>query len=217
MKERLCAIAGFVLFGSSVCHANVITHQQLVSGQSNMLLSANDSIVTVNAAGGNFESKTVAGFAATGLSGGNVNGEIDGQQALTFLFAQPVSVSSLTIAFLFTAGHHGDLSNEVALFSTDRGWFTLEAAGATSGDWTGSGTVINLSPAIEGGGGIWMIAGNDIFGGPITSLTLSSGNPGSHSSFGDFSFHSMTLAAIPAPGAVALLAGAALIGCLRRR
>jgi uncharacterized membrane protein len=134
MKERLYAIAGCVLFGSSVSHANVITYDQLVSGQNNTLLSSNDSAVTVNALGGNFETKTVASFTAVGLSGGNVNGEIDGDQALTFLFAQPVSVTSLTVAFLYTAGHYGDLYNEVALFSTDQGWFTLEAAGATSGN-----------------------------------------------------------------------------------
>jgi hypothetical protein len=77
--------------------------------------------------------------------------------------------------------------------------------------------VVNVSPAIEGSGGMWTIAGDDIFGGPITSLTLSSGNPGLHSSFGDFSFHSMTLAVIPSPGAFVLLAGAALVGGFRRR
>lgn len=125
MKEQLYAIAGCVLLGTSVSHANVITYDQLASGQNSAFLSAIDSTVTVNALGGSFETKTVAGFTATGLSGGSVSGEIDGEQALTFLFAQPVSVTSLTIAFLYTAGHYGDLYNEVALFSTDRGWFTL--------------------------------------------------------------------------------------------
>lgn len=196
--------------------ASVITHDMLESNQSSTLLNIGDDAVNVQALGGAFLDKTVAGHTATGIAGGSVTGEIDNAEAMSFQFDQPMLITSLSVAFLYTAGNHGDTWNEVAQFTTDSGSFTLEAAGAETAAWSGYGQASNVSPGVEGHGGIWNVAGEDIFGGPVTTLTLSSGNPGSGGQYGDFSFHSMTYNAVPAPGAAALFACLA-IGRRRRR
>jgi len=216
-KIRFTVAACGVLAWPVMASASVIDHNMLGQNQSSASLELGDLNVSVQSVGGDFLQKTVAGYAATGISGGSVNGEIDGSQAISFAFDRPTMITSLTVAFLYTAGNHGDLWNEVALFTTDLGSFTLEAAGATNANWNGFGLASNDSPGVEGGGGMWTISGSDIFGGPITSLMLSSGNPGSHAKYGDFSFRSMSYAVIPAPGMAGLLIAGLVFGTSRRR
>ncbi len=197
--------------------ADTIHHTDLSAGASAAQFLSPVADVSISGLGGTFAPKTVAGHTAVGLSGGAVNGEIDGDQEFVFTFSQPVYITSLSISFLYTAGNHGDLWDEVAQFSTNLGTFDLTATGATSGTWTGMGELLNDSPAIEGHGGKWTIAGDDIFGGPITSLTLLSGNVGEAPKYGDFAFDSITYRAVPAPGAMALLLIAAGVSASRRR
>ena len=208
------------LFCASSSLAGLISYSDLPNGQNNVSIAGlvGGSVdVNVVSFDNNFQRKTVAGVSAVGVAGGSVSGEIDGAQYIEFNFSAPVNVTSLSVAHLYTKGNHGDNWNEQALFSTDVGDFYLEASGATSGLWSGYGLLSNDSPAVEGGGGAWTLAGENIFGSAISTLRLSAGNAGPNSRFGDFGFVGMQAAAIPVPGAIGVLGMAALAGVSRRR
>lgn len=210
---------GLLVAASSASADFIINHSDLPAGQNSAAFSFAEGNVQVDVAsiGGNFASKNAHGVAGMGISGGSVHGEIDGEEMMSFIFSEPVIITELEIAYLYTAGNFGDVWNEVALFSTDIGDFTLEASEPTSGDWTGFGTLTNVSPGEEHDGGAWRVSGEDIFGGAITSLSLMSGNAGNHAKYGDFSFVNMQSAQLPTPGAFALMFAAGLVGCSRRR
>lgn len=70
--------------------------------------------------------------------------------------------------------------------------------------------------AIEGHGGTWCVHGEDIFGGPVSIISLLPGNSGNHPKYGDFGFAAIEVAQVPAPGSLALLCAAA-IGIRPRR
>jgi len=195
------------------------SHSDLTSGQSAAQLDFLDGDLTVDVTsiGGAFAAKTVQGVPAMGISGGNVHGEIDGQEQMIISFSQPVHITEIEIAHLYTAGNFGDVWNETALFSTDLGDFFLEATAGESGDWTGFGELTNMSPGEQGNGGAWRVSGEDIFGGAISTLVLQSGNAGNHHKFGDFGFVHVSAAQLPAPGALAMILTGALIGRTRRR
>lgn len=219
MLKRLTASAAAVacLHVSCSAHAGLLNNVKLTEGASELNLAIDDVNINITAIGGTLKNKTVWGITGTGISGGAVPGEIDGEQCLMFTFDQPVYITSLSIVHLFMAGNYNDQWNEVARFITDAGTFELEAAGATAANWNGSGLVANDSPAIEGYSGAWTIAGGDIFNGPITSLMLVSGNPGPLARYADFGFLQLSFAPLPSPGAVALLVLAALTASRRRR
>jgi hypothetical protein len=218
MLKRLTASAAAVACLHFACsaHAGLLNNITLTEGASEINLSIDDIDISVTAMGGPLKNKTVWGVTGTGIAGGAVPGEIDGEQCLLFTFSQPVYITSLSIAHLFTAGNYNDQWNEVARFITDAGTFELEAAGATSANWNGYGIVANDSPAIEGHSGAWTISGTNILGGPITSLMLISGNPGPLARYADFGFLQLTFLPLPAPGAIALLVIAALTAGRRR-
>src|SRR5690606_2907667 len=153
-----------------------------------------EATVEATAQGGTFQFKSQGGYDAVGISGGSSPGEIEGDQSITFTFDTPTVITSLSVAFLYPMNDYwGDNWNEVALFTTDLGAFTLEALSDTTSSWSGSGMAQNVSPAFKKEGAVWTITGDDIFGGAITSLVLSSGNPGDDGGYGDFSFHSMVI------------------------
>ena len=219
MLKRLTASAAAVACLHFACsaHAGLLNNVTLTEGASAIDLSIDDVNINITAMGGTLKNKTVFGYTGTGVSGGAVPGEIDGEQCLIFSFSQPVHITSLSIVHLFTAGNYNDQWNEVARFITNDGTYELEAAGASTANWNGFGSVTNDSPAVEGNSGAWTIAGSDIFDGPITTLTLISGNPGSLARYSDFGFLQLTFSSVPAPGALALLVLAALTASSRKR
>jgi hypothetical protein len=219
MLKRLTASAAAVacLHFSWSAHAGLLNHVTLTEGASEINLAIDDININVTALEGTLMNKTVFGVTGTGVSGGAVPGEIDGAQCLIFTFSQPVHITSMSIVHLFTAGNYNDQWNEVARFITDEGAFELEAADATNANWSGFGSVVNDSPAIEGSSGAWTVNGNDIFGGPITSLMLISGNPGPLARYSDFGFFQLSFLPMPSPGALALLGLAALAAGGRKR
>jgi hypothetical protein len=202
--RNFCAVS---LFGSicGAASATTINHTDLTDGASVAIFALDGINITVTSSGGNFQQKTVAGLTATGISGGTVDGEIDSSEFLTFSFDQPVTVTSMSIAHLFRDGHYGDTADETAEFATSAGNFQFVASGVDTGDWNGFGAVANDSPAINNFAGGWTIAGGDVFGFAITSLVMRSGNPGLDTGLGDFGFRQIQFAAVPAPGALALL------------
>ena len=219
MLKRLTASAAAVACLHFACsaHAGLLNNVTLTEGASELNLAIDGVDINVKAMGGTLMNKTVWGMTGTGVSGGAVPGELDGQQCLVFTFSQPVYITSMSIVHLFTAGNYNDQWNEVARFVTDVGTFELEAAGAATANWNGFGSVANNSPAIEGFSGAWTISGGNIFDGPISSLTLISGNPGPLARYGDFGFLELSFIQLPTPGALSLLAIAAFTPRRRRR
>lgn len=173
-----------------------------------------------------FAHKSNHGFVGLGVKDGFVDGEIDGKgEAITVTFAEPVVLSEIVLGYLFKKGNYGDKVNEVArievlgasgpLFSGE-----LSVVTGTTATWSGSGgAVANLSPALDGSGGLWAVA--DPFGNlaveKIRFLPVAVGSAaGAKNS--DFSFVSLTGTVVPEPGTAALVA-AGLVGlaCAGRR
>lgn len=178
--------------------------------------------VTFTPFGGDLQTKTVAGVTGLGVSGG-VNGEIGIGQSITITFDQAQYVKNLSLALLYTDGNYGDGGDEVAQISITGAFgtqtFFLTATEATTGTWTGLGTLTNLAPAVDGSGALWQLT--DPFGDlAIYSIALTAADnlagPGGTNS--DYGFHSLETTATPIPGAVWLL-GSGLLGLigLRRR
>ncbi len=215
--------ASLALSGAaSLAHAGVIHHAELTNGLTGVVLTDDAVDVAVTASPRAFRAKTVNGVTAVGVEGGNVTGEIDSNEIMAFAFDEPVYITSLAIAHLFTDGQFGDHPAEVALISTDVGSFTIEATHSTSGSWTGAGSLANLSTATNAGAGYWMASTESlktpgIFGAPVTSLALQSGNPGTHAHYADYGFVQLTFARVPAPATIPALALAAGLASRRRR
>lgn len=215
-KTVAAAVAASLTIGGFAHAGGMFTHVGLPGGSSAASFDVGSVHIDSVSYSGTFKAKTVGGVTGVGVSGGSVDGEIDNDEYILFSFSSPVYVTSLSLAHLYTAGHYGDLVNEIARVETNLGSFDLEAASAYAGLWSGLGTVINDSAAIEGHGGAWTVFGDDIFGGPITWLRLQSGNPGG-SPKGDYGFVAMSVALVPGPAAFPLLLTLALIGGRRRR
>lgn len=209
--------ASFVAAAGSVASASIIHHTELPNGQASVNMSKDSLGIAVSTSVRTFKSKTTNGTTGTGVKGGNVNGEIDSSESITFLFAMPVFITGLQIGQLYTDGNFGDINDEAAQFDTDAGSFTIVADTATSAFWDGFGNAVNISPGHQQAGGEWRIEGANIFGSPITELTLRSGSPGGNATFGDFTFVELSYTAIPTPGTIALASLGGLMMIRRRR
>jgi hypothetical protein len=223
MTMRQTAVASLVLtaaaFAASAAPVESFSlgQHEISTGVNSMLIGKGVMDVLATTSVRDFARKTVNGVTGVGVRGGSVSGEIDREEVVSFYFDGPVAVSELQISFLYDNGQFGDNPAEKALISTDLGDFYLSVVGPDTAAWTGSGTSENLSLATEAGGGHWRLSGENIFGGAITELHLSSGNPGKGGRFGDFSFVSLNAGLVPTPGAVALLGLGGLTAAKRRR
>lgn len=212
LNAGICAV---LCLCAAEARGGIIFYSDLPEGNNATTIVSNGVTVNVTAFGGNFKYQIGSETAAAGVSGGVVDGEIDNTEYILFTFSQPVFINLLSVAYLYTAGNFSDLVDEHARFTTSIGNFDLVADTATTATWNGSGTVTNNSPAVEGGGATWTIAGADIFGGPITSLILESGNPGPNLGNADYGFRRLNFE-IPGPGTLAGL-GVLLFMPRRRR
>jgi hypothetical protein len=221
MKSALAiaaaSFAATAFAAANTASAAIIHHSELPNGVASVNMSKDSMAIGVSTNLRTFQSKTTNGTTGTGVKGGNVNGEIDSSETITFIFAQPVFITGLQIGQLYTDGNFGDINDEAAQFDTDAGSFTIVADTATSATWNGFGNATNISPGHQQGGGEWRIQGANIFGAPITELTLRSGTPGGNATFGDYTFVELSYTAVPTPGTIALASLGGLMMLRRRR
>lgn len=158
---------------------------------------------------------------ALGVSGGAAGCEIDLGETLTLSFSQAVHVSNLNLAFLYSGPEFDDHQEMGLLTATLADQSTIQAAimatGATTAVVT-DGDVTNVQPAIYYSAGQWSWD-NPFLDAPVTSIAFQTGpyqeGVGSQS---DYALYSVSAAAVPEPGSLALaLAGIGAIGFLARR
>ncbi|CAN5758716.1 hypothetical protein BH11PLA1_BH11PLA1_21460 [soil metagenome] len=214
--SSLIALAALSLAGSAL-NADILLESALPTNTGHAVYVQNGVTITVDASPRNFARKTVNGLTGIGIADGNVTGEIDSSEYLRFTFSSAVKITGLSIAFLYADGNFGDVGNESAFIFANNAKYTLGVSTATSGTWTGGGTISNDSIANNSGGGGWVIAGNDIFslGQTVTQIDLKAGNIGPNATYGDYAFRSVSWV-VPAPGTGAL-AGLGLLAAARRR
>ncbi|MEZ5317446.1 MAG: PEP-CTERM sorting domain-containing protein [Vicinamibacterales bacterium] len=179
---------------------------------------------TATAIGGDFSWQSLNGWDGYGVSGGSVEGEIDGGEAIEIAFDAPSLVQSMQLIFLYEPPtyndvEHGPTDDEAASIEAFAGGIslgvvTVQVTGFTTA--TG-GALTNLSIADETGGGAWLLTSP--FGSqPIDLLRITPANPGPDASYSDLSLGTTTFEAVPVPEPVSvLLVGAGLVGLGRRR
>lgn len=198
--------------------AGNITASALNAGDSFAQLNLGDAMLDIQANSGSFASKTIAGYHMMGIQGGHVNGEIDATESMDFYFDTAVRVTSLELGALFVNGQHGDQVNERAFVTINSEHdFELALTAPTAASWNGLGTVTALSQGLQGDAGYFRIAGDDIFGMEVHTMTLWAPQEEVNGSRGsDYGFGGLTTATIPAPGAFALLGLGGML-CSRRK
>jgi len=175
------------------------------------------------AVGGKFRHKRNHGFVGLGVRGGFVSGEIDlRREAIRIEFVDPVVLSEIRLGHLFAAGNRGDRVSEVArvrVLDDPQTWLAgdLSVVDGTRATWSGpgGGAVRNLSPGVDGGGGLWSVANpfGDLAVRRLELLPVRvAGGPGNARN-SDFSFAALRTRAAPVPEpGTALLLGAGLVG-----
>lgn len=186
----------------------------------------------VGSADGKFSLKQgQGGYQGIGVSprngGERTPGEIDIGESITGSFSKGVKLRSFSVGLLFDGPEYKDV-NEKAVISVTyvdqtTATFSLVATGTTAALWDGRGKVTNLSPALDGKGGAWLLSKEPFGGKRITSISFGAATGQKAASCGwctnqsDYTFMSIT-AAVPEPETYAmLLAGLAAIGAIARR
>lgn len=114
---------------------------------------------------------------------------------------------------------HGD-PNEIALITIGATTYRFQAIGENLATWDGPGSVANLSPAADGGDGLWELS--DPFGGAIIDSILFGAEtpPGwSGGNNSDYSLAALRTVAVPEATSSGVLLALALagLGSLGRR
>ncbi len=183
-KSALIALIGMSFIISSSSNSEALTIDPTIyNGVTGTTVTPWGSIgISANGVG---DVKDFNGFRALGVTspGNAVNGEIDGNEAITFNFNGGLVISDFTIAFLYASGNYGDTVNEISVTRADENGtpqtidyvLSLQALSgspyfALVGAAAGASVQV-LSPPFEGSAGAFKIInpfGNDA----ILSMTF---------------------------------------------
>jgi hypothetical protein len=223
-------LAGVLL--SSPAGATVITinGSDFPNGSNSQLIGG----LSWTSSPGNFVLKSRGGYTGVGITGGRTSDEIDIGEFLTATIGPGLtfSVPSFTIGVLFDGDEFDDVQEvaQVTIWSVSQGVqsFTLTnkwdkiPPGPDTAEWTGLGTVSNLSPSVNSGGAVWRVDNpfgslNDIYKVQFTALTGDCGY-GRCTNQSDFTLVQFQYEPVPEPGTYAMLgAGLLVLGWLGRR
>jgi hypothetical protein len=224
MKIRiiLALCAALILGSFANASAYTINYTQLTEGLSSVTNSTDGW--TATSSPGNFQYKTNDGnLNSTGVGiSGNTAGEIDIREYLTFTFTTAQYISSIRLSMLYAglvSGAFGDPNEKAQLTVTDiygeQYIYTLQATGASTCVWTGSGSASSFTNDAdsESGAAVWLLINPFEFA--ITSLSftaLDAQVPGRcFDSNSDYAFQSLTTSSVPEP-VTSLLLGFGLLG-----
>jgi hypothetical protein len=121
----------------------------------------------VGAADGKFSFKAAqGGYQGVGVSpktgSERTPGEIDIGESVNASFSKGIFITNFKLGLLFDGPEYGDVNEKAQITATylDNSVhsFTFTATGKTSGIWTGAGSFVNLSQAVEGKGAVWSIS-----------------------------------------------------------
>lgn len=180
-------------------------------------------------AGKTFTQKTKAGISGLGVSGGRTNDEIDIDETIGMGWSNGLVITSFAVGVLYNGPEFGDWAEKARVTARNgdtvvgTGYLQVDATNNTLATFTGTGfgTVINLSPATENGGGGWQVT-NPFGNALVTSLHFTAlesalcGTQTRCTNQSDYTLSSVT--AVPEPGTYAMLAaGLGVLGFVARR
>ena len=159
-----------------------------------------------------------------GAQGGGEDNEIGSADYWTFYFSEPVYIEKLKIGRLYTDQGPFDIINEGIQIISDNGtyeWYAVPDADGTIIDAPELGddnAVVKVRSNGVDGEGQFNFLGDELFGGPVTQLTLI-GSPQDIFPItgGGFLFFGMKFTPVPTPGTAALLGMGGLAVTRRRR
>ena len=185
--------------------------------------------VSFASAAGNFIKKSQGGFSGLGVTGGRTGDEIDTNETITLSWAAGLTISGFSVALLFNGPEYNDWAEvaKVTAWNGEQkvgvGLLKVDATNNTLATFTGTGfgSVSNLAPAVEGGGGAWQVL-NPFGNAQVTRLVFTAfdstvcGTQSRCTNQSDYVLSSVT--AVPEPGAYALAAaGLGVMGFIGRR
>jgi hypothetical protein len=227
-------LAGGLL--SSPASATVITidGNQFLPGQNSQTIGG----LNWTSSPGKFVLKSRGGYTGVGITGGRTGDEIDIGEFLTATIGPGLtfSVPSFTLGVLFDGPEFNDVEEvaQVTIWSVSQGMqsFTLKNTyqdlsppfySVDLAEWSGLGTVSNLSPSVNSGGAVWLVENpfgslNDIYKVQFTALKSDTCGKGPCTNQSDFTLVQFQYEPVPEPGTYAMLgAGLLVLGWLGRR
>jgi hypothetical protein len=200
--KYIAAVAG--VLAVSMINSQAITYSAAANGTTAPLG------VTFTPTGGALGLKSEGPTTILGVTGGVSGNEISPGQKLTVSFDTPQYIVSLSLGLLYNGPEYGDFNEIAGILVNDAGStpFTLTVVGDTVALWTGSGTVTNLSPAVNSLGGEWKIS--NPFGYTLVSALYlyPIANPGQTKSPSEFGLSAFVT---PDSGSMATMLGLSLL------
>lgn len=157
------------------------------------------------------------------FSKGRTRGEIDIGESIGATFSSGIFIKNFTLGLVFDGPEYQDVNEKAQISATfaDNSVHTyvFTATGPTSGNWTGSGSFTNLSPATLGQGAVWSFTnpfGNDRV--KALSFTALTGACGIGACTNQSDYTLVSVSAVPEPDTYAMmLVGLLGIGFMARR